>query len=213
MPPDMSHDDDALVTNLRHFADLASQRPLSFGEAMDTLDSAAYALISIILVLPFLQPIPLGPITILAGLAFVALGWQMLKGHASPKLPQRIRAVELSENNWRLLVTVGIKVLKWCRVITRPRLRHLVSGRLGQKIGGSILLVSGVLMAIPFGVLPLNNVLPGLGVFFYCIGELKEDGLMVFIAAFWLLVTVIYFAVFFFALWHFGNEALAYFRF
>ncbi|MCE9633362.1 MAG: exopolysaccharide biosynthesis protein [Methylophilales bacterium] len=209
----LKHEEDELVTTLHRFADLAGQRPLSFGEAMDTLDGAAYALIAIILVLPFLQPIPLGPLTVLAGIAFFTLGWQMLQGNAVPKLPARIRAVELSEKNWRLLVKVGVKVLQWCRLITRPRLTHLVSGRLGQKIGGGILLSAGLLMAIPFGVLPLNNILPGLGILFYCIGELKNDGLMVFISAFWLLVTVVYFTVFFLALWYFGNAALAYFRF
>jgi len=209
----LQHEDDELITTLHRFADLAAHRPLSLGEAMDTLDDSAYALMAIILVLPFLQPIPLGPFTVIGGIAFSTLGWQMLQGYAAPILPARFRTVELSEKNWRLLVKVGVKVLQWCRVITRPRLTHLVSGRLGQKIGGGILLSAGLLMAIPFGVLPLNNLLPGLGILFYCLGELKNDGLMAFIAAFWLLVTVIYFAAFFLALWYFGNAALAYFRF
>ena len=67
-------------------------------------------------------------------------------------------------------------------------------------------------MAIPFGVLPLNNLLPGLAILFYCIGELETDGLMLFIAFFWLIVTVVYFAIFFFALWFFGQEALEFFK-
>jgi hypothetical protein len=66
-------------------------------------------------------------------------------------------------------------------------------------------------MAIPFGVLPLNNILPGLAILFYGIGELEEDGLMVFVAFFWLAVTVIYFSVFFVMLWVFGTEAIHYF--
>lgn len=200
-----------LVATLHRFADEAKARPLTFGEAVDSLDTAAYAFIAIILVLPFLQPIPLGPITVLGGLAFAALGWQMLHGHSAPVLPKNVRAVEMHEKGWRILVNVCLRILGFCRKFTRPRLTHLVSGALGQKIGGMILLSAGALMAIPFGVLPLNNVLPGLAVLFYAIGELEEDGLMVFISLFWLGVTVIYFTAFFFALWYFGREAMTFF--
>lgn len=185
---------------------------MTLGEAMDSLDEAAYAFIAIILSLPFVQPIPLGPITVLGGLAFATLGWQLLRGHESPVLPKKLQAVELSENSWRMLVNVCLKILGFCRKFTKPRYTGLVSGRKGQKIGGSILLAGGLLMAIPFGVLPLNNVLPALAILFYSIGELEEDGLMVFISLFWLIVTVLYFGAFFFALWLFGQEAIAYFN-
>lgn len=205
-------DYETLVRTLNRFAEQSKQRPLTLGEALDALDETAYALISIILVLPFLQPLPLGPITVLGGLAFATLGWQLLRGHESPVLPQKIRAVEFSENSWRILVNVCLKLVGFCRKFTRPRYTALVTGKQGQKIGGFILLAGGGLMAIPFGVLPLNNMLPGLAILFYCIGELEEDGLMIFIAFFWLVVTVLYFSAFFFALWFFGQEALALFR-
>jgi hypothetical protein len=200
-----------LVETLHRFAEASKERPLTFGEAIDSLDEAAYALIAVILVLPFLQPLPLGPITVAGGVAFAALGWQLLRGHASPVLPQKLRNIAMNEKTWRILVNVCLKVLGFCRKFTRPRMQHLLSGRKGQQIGGGILLAGGALMAIPFGVLPFNNLLPGLAILFYCIAELEDDGLMVFVALFWLVVTVLYFAAFFLALLFFGNEALAYF--
>jgi len=189
-----------LVDVINRFAEQAKTRPLTLGEALDTLDEAAYAFIAIILVLPFLQPLPLGPLTVLGGVTFATLGWQLFHGHESPVLPEKIRAVELSEHSWRVLAKVCLKILGFCRKFTKPRYSYLVSGRKGQKIGGFVLLAGGGLMAIPFGVLPLNNLLPGLAILFYGIGELEEDGLMVFVAFFWLIVTVVYFSVFFFAL-------------
>lgn len=202
----------ALVATLNGFAEQAKLRPLALGEAIDTLDEAAYSFIAIILVLPFMQPIPLGPLTVIGGLTFAVLGWQMLRGHESPVLPQRIRAVEMNEQSWRLLVKVCLKLLGFCRKFTKTRHVWLFEGRRGRQIGGFVLVASGLLMAIPFGVLPLNNVLPGLSILFYGIGELEKDGLMVFVAFFWLAVTVIYFAAFFIALWLFGAETLAYFK-
>lgn len=198
-----------LVDELHRFAEQSKTRPLSLGEALDTLDDAAYAYIAIILALPFMQPVPLGPLTVLGGLVFAILGWQMLRGHEAPVLPQKARAVVLSEKHWQLLVKVCLKILGFCRKFTKPRHTWLVSGRQGQKIGGAILLSGGLLMAIPFGVLPFNNTLPGLAILFYGIGELEQDGLMVFVAFFWLAATVIYFTLFFTMLWYFGNEALS----
>jgi hypothetical protein len=205
-------DYDTLVKTLHRFADQARERPLTLGEALGSLDEAAYAFFAIILALPFLQPVPLGPITIIGGLAFGTLGWQLLRGHESPVLPKRMQAVELGENSWRILVNVCLKILGFCRKFTQNRHTALISGRKGQKIGGFILLSAGALMAIPFGVLPFNNLLPALAILFYGIGELERDGVMIYIAFFWLAFTTIYFAAFFFAVWYFGHEAIAFFK-
>lgn len=197
-----------LVATLERFAEQAKTRPLTLGEALDTLDEAAYGFIALILVLPFMQPVPLGPITVAGGLTFAALGWQLWRGHESPVLPQRMRDVVMSEKTWRILVSVCLKIVNFGRKFTKPRYESLVSDENGPRIGGFILISAGVLMAIPFGVLPFNNVVPGLAIAFYCFGQLEEDGLMVIISFFWLIVTVIYFGFFFFGLWYFGSAAV-----
>ena len=203
-----------LVKILHTFAEQAKQRPLTLGEVIDSLDEAAYALLAIILVLPFIQPIPLGPLTVAGGLTFAVLGLQLLRGHESPVLPKRVRAIALHEKTWRIMINVSLKVIGFCRKVTRPRMQHLVSGKLGRQVSGAILLAAGLLMAVPFPIpLPLNNALPGLAILFYCIGELEGDGLMVFFACFWLVVTVLYFSAYFFAMWLFGNHALEYFAY
>ena len=201
-----------LVKTLHQFAEQSKTKPLTLGEALDSLDEAGYAFIALILVLPFLQPLPMGPITVIGGIAFATLGWQLFNRHESPVLPSNIRNIEFSERTWRVLVNICLKVLGFCRKFTKQRYQGIVNGVKGQKIGGSILLAAGALMAIPFGVLPFNNLLPGLAILFYCIGELESDGLMFFIAIFWLIITVIYFTAFFVALWFFGQEALEFFK-
>lgn len=200
---------DTIVRILHEFAERSKTQALTLGEAMDTLDEAAYAFISLILVLPFMQPVPLGPLTVLGGLTFVALGMQLWRGHESPVLPRKVRNVAMKERNWRILITVCLKIVGFCRKFTRPRYTSLVTGRRGQQYGAIILVGAGALMSIPFGVLPLNNVLPGLAVIFYCFGQLEEDGLMVMIAFFWLTFTTIYFGLFFFGLWYYGSAVIS----
>ena len=202
---------ETLVDILHGFANRAQGGHLTLGEALDSLDEAAYAFISLILVLPFMQPIPTGPLSVIGGVTFATLGWQLLVGHESPVLPERIRNLALKEHTWRIIINVCLNIVGFCRRFTRSRYIGLVSGRHGQKIGGFILLAAGTLMAIPFGVLPFNNTLPGLAILFYGIGELEEDGAMAIVAIFWLGITVIYFGVFFVMLWAFGEKALQFF--
>ena len=208
----MPSDYETLLATLHRFAEEAKSRPLTIGEAIDSIDEAAYAFIAVILALPFLQPVPLGPLTVIGGLTFAALGWQLLRGHESPVLPEKLRAVAMGEKSWNILSVICLKILGFCRKFTRPRLLHLVSGRQGQKLGGFILLAAGLLMAIPFGVLPFNNTLPALAILFYGFAELEDDGVMVIISLLWLVITVVYFTAFFIALWYLGNGALEFFR-
>ncbi|WP_137719692.1 exopolysaccharide biosynthesis protein [Methylobacillus flagellatus] len=204
---------DELVATLLRFAEQSKRQPLTLGEALDSLDRTAFALISLILVLPFLQPLPLGPITVLGGITFATLGWQMWRGHESPRLPQKVRAISMNEKTWSVLASVSVRIVNFCHRFTRERMVHLVDGRKGQKIGAFILMAAGLLMAIPFGVLPLNNLVPGLAVLFYAFAHMERDGLMIIIAFGWLVVTVVYFSLFFLALYYLGNEALQYFQF
>lgn len=198
-----------LVDRLHGFADAARNRSLTLGEVIDSLDGSAYAFISVILILPFFQPLPLGPFSTVGGLTFALLGTQLLRGHLAPVLPERIRAIALSEKTWRNLIGVTLKVMGFCRRLTRPRMQRYVTGSTGRQVCGCIMLVAGLLIAVPFPIpLPFNNALPGLAILFYCIGELEEDGMMVFVSLFWILATLAYFSAYFIGIWLFGTQAL-----
>jgi len=197
-----------IVAILNGFAEQSKTQSLTLGEALGTLDKTAYTLIALILVLPFMQPVPMGPLTVVGGIAFATLGLQMWRGNESPVLPQRINKIAMSEKTWRILAKVSIKIVWFCTRFTRPRYAFLVADARGQKIGAFILITSGVLMAIPFGVLPFNNVLPGFAILFYCFSQFEDDGLMVIISFFWLIFTTAYFAAFFFAAWYWGSAAV-----
>ncbi len=206
----MSNQYEQLLSTLNGFAEKASKKTLTLGQALDSLHHAAYALISLIIVLPFIQPIPLGPLTVLGGITFITLGWQLWRGNHAPVLPAKIRAVEMSEKTWLMLAKVSVTVVNVCQKITRPRLGILVDGVRGEKIGAAILMLAGLLMAVPFGVLPGSNMLPGLAILFYCIAQFEEDGLMIIIAIIWLIITMVYIGLFLYASWHVIGETWQY---
>ncbi|MCK6685814.1 MAG: exopolysaccharide biosynthesis protein [Thermoanaerobaculia bacterium] len=197
-----------LIATLEQCVDRARRHELTLGSAFATLGEASYSFISIVLALPFLQPIPLGPLSVLGGLNFMALGWQLARGHETPWLPERLKKAAPPEKVWVAMLRACERILKICAPVTRTRMRSWVTGIRGKRVCGSLILTGGALMAIPFGGLPLNNSLPALVILFACIAELEEDGGMLLVALFWLVLTLVYFAVIIYGLVFLGGHAL-----
>ena len=156
----------ALIQKLHGIAKKAERQSVSIEDGLSTLNHFGFSFISFLLALPFMQPFPVGPISVLGGVTFAAFGWQILKGYATPHLPQKINHIILSADNWRRITNAAIKIIQWTEKFTRPRLPILIQGRLGIQIEAFVLIVSGLLMAVPFGILPLNNFFQGLPLFF-----------------------------------------------
>lgn len=202
---------DGLIHALRQCVERAAGDDLTLGEVLDSVQEASYAFICIVLTLPFLQPVSLGPLAVAGGLVFALLGWQCLSGHHAPVLPARIRGTVLTQKQWELLLQTCIRLLGWCARITKPRHARWVDGARGHRVLGVILLCGGLLMAVPFFGLPFNNALPALAIFFVSLAQLERDGLMVFIAIGWLGATVLYFFTVLTLVYVLGREAISVF--
>ena len=201
-----------LVATLNRCAERAREETLTLGQVLDSIEEAAFAFICIIMALPFLQPLTLGPLSVIGGLSFAALGWQLFRGHPTPMLPERARNTVIGYKTWNVLIGICLKILGWCRRFTKPRYSYWVTGDKGRQISGLTIMAGGLLMAIPAFGLPFNNLIPALAIFFVCVAELEQDGLMVFVAFGWLIATVLYFVVAIALVWFLGEEALSFFR-
>ena len=197
-----------LIQKLRGIAKKAERRPIKIKEGLTDLNHFGFSFISLLLVLPFMQPFPVGPFSVFGGITFAIFGWQMLQGFAMPHLPKKINNITLSQDNWRRITNAAIKLITWTEKITTPRLPFLIEDKLGMRIEAIILITAGLLMAIPFGILPLNNFFPGLAILFCALGQLHKDGFFILIAFFWILFTILYFAAFFIGLYLLGLEGM-----
>lgn len=193
---------DELIQTLSQCEDRAQREDLTLGQAFDNLKESTFSLICIILCLPFLQPISLGPLATIGGLTFAALGWQLANGRTSPWLPERIRSIAPGLKTWQRLLWVCRKVVSICGRFTRPRHQYLLRGERGDKLIGALIVIAGLLMAIPFFGIPFNNTLPALAIIAACIAELEDDGLFVVVSIGLTLVTVAYFCLIFYALFY-----------
>jgi hypothetical protein len=200
---------ESLLQHLESCVERARDTPLSFGTVFGELGRDGIAMALLVLCLPFLQPISLGPLASAGGLVLAAIGWQMARGRGELWLPAKVRDVGLEAAGWERLLGVCRWLVRLFSRITRTRHTQWTDGDRGQRIAGWFAVAGGLLLAIPFGGIPFNNMLPALIVASAAIAVIERDGLMYAMAAFWVVATLAYFALIAWALIFFGSEVKA----
>jgi hypothetical protein len=182
---------------------------ITLGDLLGRLDRGGFCFVAFILAMPFIQPVSLGPLTMLGGATFVALGWQLGRGRACPALPGAAHNLRIHGKAWVTALDGAVRLLGFCRRFTRPRHQNWVAGTRGERLVGWLILSGGILLAIPMASLPLSNTLPALMIACACIGWLEHDGLMVLASLAWGALTLLYIAAVLACLAFFGDHCLA----
>lgn len=175
---------------------------------LDPIGRDASVLAAMLISLPFLSPVSMGPLTAPASLLIVLLGMQLLSRKEGAPLPDRLLALPLSPRIWKAMDAVLVRVEKALRRFSRPRLPRLVLGRAGKVIAAMGIIFGAVLLAIPIPFLPLTNTLPSLGILAFGFGWLERDGLLTLIGGILLLLTLALFGALALAIYYLGAEAV-----
>lgn len=197
---------ESLVQHLESCVERARVKPVSFGEVFHELGRDGIAMALLVLCLPFLQPISLGPLASAGGLVLAGIGWQMARGRRELWLPPKIRDAALEAPGWERLLGVCRWLVRLFSKITRTRYTQWTDGDRGHRIAGWFAVAGGLLLAIPMGGIPFNNMLPSLIIVSAAIAVIERDGLMYAMAVFWTLATLAYFALIAWAFIVFGSE-------
>lgn len=191
---------------LEHLSTHASGNGITLNAALAHLGSGGFCFIAFLLAVPFVQPVPLGPLTMICGISFMVIGWQMARGKPNATLPHKAGDMLIQGQLWLKVLAFCRSFLKFTRRFTKERYSILVKGERAERFVGWLILIGGFLLAIPVANLPLNNFFPALMIIFACLGWLERDGLMIIISLFWGVVTLLYFAAVTIALLFFGNQ-------
>jgi hypothetical protein len=183
------------IRALKTSAGTARAGDQTIGQFLDQLGQGNAWLIALILTLPFIQPLPTGPIATFGGLAFAGMGWRLIRGDESVWLPMRIRSTRPGSSTWNAFSGFGCGLLRLVGRVSRTERMVWLVEAIGRRGAGWMILLGGLLVAVPFLVVPLQNSLPALIVFFACVGRLQRDGVMYLLALLSLVVTLVYFAL------------------
>jgi hypothetical protein len=197
---------DSIETALDYCLDKADNEGITLYEVVEHLGPASYCFICLILSVPFIQPLSLGPLTMASGVAFMTMGWQMTRGQSSPALPGKVGSHRIHGKGWCTVLGAGRSILRFCRRFTRPRYSTWIVGDEGKKRVGWLVCSGGFLLAIPFANIPLSNTFPALMIFFAVLALLEKDGFMVILSLVWGIISLLYFTLISVLLWIFGSR-------
>src|SRR5690606_32963034 len=125
-----------------------------------------------------------------------------------PWLPKFIADKKIETKKLLPVLRRGITILKKIDRYLKPRFFLFTSGWM-NRINGLALIFSGILLMMPFGLIPFSNTLPGIAILLLAVGVSQRDGLMVALGYFMILATVCYFSVLAYGAFMAGNTLIS----
>lgn len=170
----------------------AGAQGLTFRELIEIVGPKGHVFLSLFLVLPFLQPIPLPGISTAFGLVIAFLGLSLALGQ-KPWIPERFAHRHL-EGRLLLKICSGLEeTTKKLERFIKPRHAWLFETTWIFRLNGVLLALHAVIMSLPLPI-PFSNFLPALVIFLFALGNLEEDGWVIFAAYLAVIANAAFFA-------------------
>lgn len=164
-----------LESRVRQIEALAHEKQaITFHEIIDILGPSSNYIITLFLVIPFLQPIPLFGLSTICGLMITWGGILTCCKHPV-FLPKGAQKMSLSSQK---ILSITQRLLKMFD--RTSRWTHERGGFVNQHtairlLNGLLFCVLGILLALPLPI-PFTNTLPSLSLLLICLGSLRNDG-------------------------------------
>lgn len=174
-PPDRPvHPKAKLSEQLLELAARFQDRPVRLLDILQTTQGRGYNLLLIILVLPFLTPIPLPLLSTPLGLAVALIGLRLAVGQ-KPRLPKKLLLKELPPRFFPKLLRAASRLLRLLEWFLKPRLNFMRETFVFQRVTGALIAISGLLLLLPLPI-PFSNFLPGFTILLLAAGAMERDG-------------------------------------
>ncbi len=177
-------------TGLHHVFDDAQHEYITLGELVTRIGMRGLYTLCIALALPFVFPIAIPGISTVFGAIIVLAGISVVSGRPI-WLPERIARWQMRRDQLLPILERAERQIARLRRLAHPRLPALTGGR-GARISGVLLMIAGVFVMLPLGLIPLSNTLPAIGAILLSIGMLQRDGVFITGGGLFVLVTIIY---------------------
>lgn len=169
---------------------------------LHVLAGRGHAFLLIILSLPFCLPIQIPGFSTPFGLLLCFIGLRIAFGkHAW--MPKSVLQKEVSKSTLTKIAALAITITNKLRVLVHSRLIWIVKNPYWRAVHGVIISILSLILALPLPI-PLTNVLAAYPIFFFGLGLLEDDGLMIVVAY---VLAAICFGVFVALIW-FGKAGI-----
>lgn len=153
--------------------DEISKKPnITLGEIIEVLDKDSVTILCLIVIFPFLQPIPIPGISSVLGFIVILQGIGLIK-NGKPFLTKRLKALKIEENNWKLIYKAGVRFSHYTSRLS-PLKHRWTNSRFNQMGAGVSIILTAAFLSLPLPI-PFSNFIPAVGILFLCLGLLEED--------------------------------------
>jgi hypothetical protein len=188
------HDiEESLSSSLTRAARSLSGETASVRELLALIGEQGMLMFCIFLTIPFLVPVSIPGVSTVFGLLVILIGVGVSTNRV-PWLPARLLERRFPTPKLVPALEQGAKLLTRLERFLHRRWVRLAGGAAINRFNGMMIVLSGLLLTAPFGLVPFSNTLPALATLFLAAGMLEQDGLFVFLGYLWVLGTIVYFS-------------------
>lgn len=180
-----------LSTTLRGVSGSLPAGKVSLRDLLELIGEQGMLLVCVFLALPFLLPVSIPGISTVFGLAIILIGVGVTLNRV-PWLPRRILDRPLSTAPIKQAFDKGARFVTRFERMVRPRWLFLTTVA-GNVVHGLALVLAGVLLMFPLGLVPFSNTLPAVAILFLSLGMLERDGLLIVAGYLMNVATICYF--------------------
>jgi hypothetical protein len=191
-------------------ADLTERLPegtVSLQQILELVGREGMLMTCMFLTIPFMVPVSIPGVSTVFGLAILLIGVGLMANRL-PFLPRALLRRTAPSAKLKAALRGGAKFMRRIEKIARPRHLWLTHGPTLNRLNGLALILGGVLLMAPFGLVPFSNTLPGLAILFLAAGMLERDGICVLIGHGLNVGTMVYFGVLVFGAYAAGKSVI-----
>lgn len=181
-----------LSAEFKRLSEVCRSGPMTFRDLVGTITTRTHALLTLVLSIPFLLPIPLPGLSIPFGALIIIAGFRMIWG-LPPWVPGIIGRRTIPSEVLAKIFLGGESIMKKLERWVRPRGYGLTRRLMFRTMTASMILISGFFLALPLP--PGTNFPPALTIVLLSVGELEDDGLFLIFGSIAFLLTSTAFTV------------------
>jgi hypothetical protein len=165
---------------------------ITLGRLLELVGEQGLLLFVMLLMVPFLLPVSIPGVSTVFSLVVILVGIGVALNRL-PWLPGRLLNRAIAVESLLPALDKGIRLTRRIDKVIQPRLLALTHGATLNRFNGVMMVVAGILLLFPLGLLPFSNTLPGVAVLLLAAGLLQRDGLFVLLGYLMVLITLVYF--------------------
>ncbi|GAB4523492.1 MAG: exopolysaccharide biosynthesis protein [Anaerolineae bacterium] len=194
MSVDFRDNHSSLSATLDTAAQSLHQETITVAELIGLVGEQGLLILSAVLTLPFLLPISIPGVSTVFGAVIVLAGVAITLNRIL-WLPKALSSRAIPAETLKPFLQSGHKFAARMERIIRMRWLAITSSARLNRLHGLTIVAAGLMLMLPFGLVPFSNTLPALVILLIALGLIERDGVLIVGGYVALLGTLVYFGV------------------